>query len=106
MTLNFSAAVPVDHHIRNITGPPLASFGDREFLHSRRIKGSSNMPQYRAYIIGSDGEFQNSVPLECPDDAVARKKARQLINGHHVELWQSTRKIATFDHKPHAAFQA
>jgi hypothetical protein len=106
MTLNFSAAVPVDHHIRSITAPPLASFGDREFLHSRRIKGSSNMPQYRAYIIGSDGEFQNSVPLECPDDAVARKKARQLINGHHVELWQSTRKIATFDHKPHGAFQA
>jgi hypothetical protein len=106
MTFSFSAAVPVDHHIRKITAPPLASFGDGEFLHSRRIKGSSSMPQYRAYIIGSDGEFQNSVPLECPDDAVARKKARQLINGHHVELWQSTRKIAMFDHKPHGAFQA
>jgi hypothetical protein len=64
------------------------------------------MPQYRAYIISSDGEFQNSVPLECPDDVVARKKARQLVDGHHVELWQSTRKIATFDHKPHGAFQA
>jgi hypothetical protein len=61
---------------------------------------------YRAYIIGSDGEFQNSISLECAGDAVARKKAKQLVDGHHVELWQLTRKIATFDHKPHGIFQA
>jgi hypothetical protein len=64
------------------------------------------MPQYQAYIIGSDGEFQKSVPLECADDAVALKKAKQLVDGHHVELWELTRKIATFDHKPHDTFQA
>jgi hypothetical protein len=64
------------------------------------------MPQYRAYFIGSDGEFQNSVPLECADDAAALKKAEQLVGGHHVELWQYTRKIATFDHKPQRIFQA
>jgi hypothetical protein len=62
------------------------------------------MPQYRAYIIGSDGEFQNSVPLECADDEVALKQAKQLVGGHHVELWQYTRKIATFDHKPRRIF--
>jgi hypothetical protein len=64
------------------------------------------MPQYRAYIIGSDGAFQNSVSLECPDDAVARMKAKQLVEGHHVELWQSIRKIATFNHQPRGAFRA
>jgi hypothetical protein len=64
------------------------------------------MPQYFAYIIGSDGEFQNSVPLECADDALALKKAEQLLDGHHVELRQFTRKIATFDHKPQRIFQA
>jgi hypothetical protein len=64
------------------------------------------MPQYHAYVIGSDGEFQNSVPLECPDDAVARKTAKQLVDRHHVELWQSTRKLATFDPRPHSMFQA
>jgi hypothetical protein len=32
--------------------------------------------------------------------------AKQLVDGHHVELWQLTRKIATFDHKPHGIFQA
>ncbi len=64
------------------------------------------MPQYRAYIIGPDGEFQNSVSLECADNEVALKKAEQLVGGHHVELWQYTRKIATFDHKPQRIFHA
>jgi hypothetical protein len=57
------------------------------------------MPDYRAYIIGTDGEFQESVPLDCADDNVAMLKARQLVNGHHVELWQCTRKIAWFGPK-------
>ena len=69
-------------------------------------QGSNSMPQYRAYIISSDGEFQNSTAFECADDAVALKMAKQLVDGHHVELWQLTRKIATFDHKPHGIFQA
>jgi hypothetical protein len=64
------------------------------------------MPQYRAYIIGSDGAFHNSVSLECADDEVAFKKAEQLVGGHHIELWQYTRKIATFDHKARPIFRA
>jgi hypothetical protein len=67
------------------------------------------MPEYRTYIIGSDGEFQSSVSLECADDEVALKKARHLVDGHHVELWQSTRKIATFEPKtarPQRMFRA
>jgi hypothetical protein len=47
------------------------------FCFSRGIiEGSSNMQQYRASIIGLDGEFQNSVPVECADDEVALKKAK------------------------------
>jgi hypothetical protein len=57
------------------------------------------MPDYRAYIIGSDGEFQESVALDCADDNVAMMKAKQLVDGHHVELWQRTRKIAWFEPK-------
>jgi hypothetical protein len=64
------------------------------------------MSQYRAYIIASDDECQNSVELECADDEAALKKAEQLVGGHHVELWQFARKIATFDHKPQRVFQA
>jgi hypothetical protein len=54
------------------------------------------MTQYSAYIIGSDGELKNSISLECADDKVALEKAKQLVGGNHVELWQYTRKIATF----------
>jgi hypothetical protein len=58
------------------------------------------MPEYRVYIIGSDGHFYNSVPLECADDTAAKKRAKKLVDGHDVELWQRDRKIATFEHKP------
>jgi hypothetical protein len=63
------------------------------------------MPQNRAYITGVDGEFQNSVPLECADDEVALKKAKRLVRRHQVELWQYTRKIDSFD-KPQRLFRA
>ncbi len=58
------------------------------------------MQEYRIYIIGSDGHFHNSLPLECADDDTAIERARQFVNGHDVELWQRDRKIARFDHKP------
>jgi hypothetical protein len=46
------------------------------------------MPEYRVYVIGRDGHFQSSVPLECANDDVAKKEAEQLVDGHDVELWQ------------------
>jgi hypothetical protein len=32
------------------------------------------MPEYRAYLIGEDGHFQDAVPLICADDAEAMEK--------------------------------
>jgi len=64
------------------------------------------MTQYQAYIIDSNDEFKNSVTLECADDEVALKRAQQLVGGHHVGLWQYTRKIATLDHKLLPMFRA
>jgi hypothetical protein len=58
------------------------------------------MPEYRAYIIGSDGHFVSSVPLECADDAVATKQAERLVDGQDIELWQRDRKVARFEHRP------
>jgi hypothetical protein len=58
------------------------------------------MPDYRVYIIGSDGHFFDSVQLECADDTEAKKLAQQLVDGHDVELWQRARKIFRFDRKP------
>jgi hypothetical protein len=73
-------------------------------LRSRLTQGSGIMPEYRVYVIGSDGHFFNSVPLECADDAEAIQRAEQLVDGHDVELWQRDRKVATFDHKPKIQF--
>jgi hypothetical protein len=58
------------------------------------------MPEYRAYIVGSDGHFSNFQVVECADDDEAMEQARQLVDGHDIELWQRARKIATFHHKP------
>jgi hypothetical protein len=57
------------------------------------------MVQYRVYIIGRDAHFQDCVALDCADDDGAMEQAKQLVNGHDVELWQYGRKIAKFDHK-------
>ncbi len=62
------------------------------------------MPEYRVYVVGSDGHFFNAVPLECADDDEAMERAEQLVDGHDVELWQRDRKIATFKHKPNIQF--
>jgi hypothetical protein len=58
------------------------------------------MLDYRAYLIGSDGHFYNAVPLKCTNDDEAIEKARQLLDGHDVELWQLDRKVAAFKSYP------
>jgi hypothetical protein len=56
------------------------------------------MADYRVYIIGADGHFLRSVELVCPDDEKAQEFAKQLVDGHDVELWERDRKVATFKH--------
>ena len=58
------------------------------------------MAEYRAYILGADGRIASAIDLECDDDELARLKAKQLVDGHDVELWQGTRKIAAFKRRP------
>jgi hypothetical protein len=58
------------------------------------------MAEYRAYIIGVDGHFIRAVELVCPDDETAKEYAKQLVDGHDVELWQLDRQIAKFPRQP------
>jgi hypothetical protein len=51
------------------------------------------MPDYRAYIIGPDGHFYETVALNALDGAAAIEAAKRLIDGHDVELWHPDRKI-------------
>jgi hypothetical protein len=57
------------------------------------------MTDYRAYLVGEDGHFKRAVELDCPDDEAAKEQAKQLVDGHDVELWHRSRKIAVFKHK-------
>jgi hypothetical protein len=55
---------------------------------------------YRVYIIGADGQMYRSVALDCANDAEAIERAKTLLDGHDIELWQIDRKVAMLDHKP------
>jgi hypothetical protein len=50
--------------------------------------------------LGPNGRITSRVEFLCEDDEAAQKQAKQLVDGHDVELWQSGRKVATFPHKP------
>lgn len=56
------------------------------------------MQGYRAYIVGTDGHVLSRVDLHCHDVTEAIEQAKQLVDGHDVELWQLDRKIETFRH--------
>jgi hypothetical protein len=57
------------------------------------------MEHYRAYLIGLDGHFLKVVDIVTENDETASERARQLVDGHDVELWQGDRKVALFKHE-------
>lgn len=56
------------------------------------------MDGYFAYIIGAEGQVINRVKLVFEHEEDAAERARGLVDGHDVELWQGDRKVATFRH--------
>jgi hypothetical protein len=64
---------------------------------NRPGKGTSVVAHYRAYLIGRDGQFKKVVDLICDDDDGARKRARKMVDGHDVELWQRDRRVEKFE---------
>jgi hypothetical protein len=57
------------------------------------------MQEYRAFILGPDGHIQSRVDVICANDEAAKEQAKQLVDGHDIELWQLDRRIATFKRK-------
>jgi hypothetical protein len=62
-----------------------------------RTPGTTVMPEYRAYIIGSDGHFCDAITLNCDDDEAATQRADNLASAEAVdiELWQGAGMVAT-----------
>ena len=54
------------------------------------------MQDYRAYILGPDGHVKDRVDFFSTDDEAAKERAKQLVDGHDVELWHRDHRIATF----------
>ena len=50
----------------------------------------------RTYFIGDGGHITTRVTILAINDE-AKERAKQLVDGHAVELWQEGRKIAIFD---------
>jgi hypothetical protein len=59
---------------------------------------ADDLQHYRAYIMGHDGHILSAVELFGENDEAAKEQARQLVDGHDVELWQLDRKISVFLH--------
>ena len=54
------------------------------------------MHQYRIYTFREDGHLSTVQRLECADERVAVRKARQFVNREDGELWESDHLIARF----------
>jgi hypothetical protein len=52
-----------------------------------------SVPEYRAYTVGVDGHFIGFEPLICRDDGEAIAKAKRLVDGHDIEVWNGDRLV-------------
>ena len=51
------------------------------------------MAEYRAYAVGHDEHFIGFERLVCADDAEAIGKAKRLVDGHDIELWNGDQLV-------------
>ncbi len=58
------------------------------------------MADYRAFVVDPDGQFISLTGLVCDDDSEAIENARQLVDGHAVELWSGERLVIRLHRKP------
>ena len=51
------------------------------------------MPTYRAYLIDDDNRVASYRAIEAATDEEALEAAKQLVDGHDVEVWLLDREI-------------
>jgi hypothetical protein len=57
------------------------------------------MPDFRVYFIGEDGHIVGVEQLANVAEADALEKARQLLDGHDIEVWEGERQVAVLSKK-------
>jgi hypothetical protein len=55
------------------------------------------VPAYRVYPVGESGHYIGRLEIDCPDDETALGRAKEIADGHAVELWEGKRFIARLD---------
>jgi hypothetical protein len=56
---------------------------------------------YRAYFLNDEGHVDKPpVLLDCASDEQATQKARSLLDGHDVEVWDENRRVALLKAAP------
>ncbi len=49
---------------------------------------------YHAYLLDAQGKILKPLIIEASNDSEAIKQAKQYVDGHAVELWERSRKVA------------
>ena len=54
------------------------------------------LPTYRAIRLAGDGSVEGIEIIEATTDTDARTLAAMMVNGHGLDLWESTRFIESY----------
>ena len=57
------------------------------------------MPEYRAYTVDDDGHFSGFEVFTSSDDTGATERAKRLVDGQDVELWNGARLVVILKHQ-------
>jgi len=55
--------------------------------------------EYRVFVVGPDGHVIDRIDLVCSTEEEALERARQAVDGHALELWRGSHRIARFEPK-------
>jgi hypothetical protein len=78
------------------SSPPTLALGAK-----RRIAGRT-MPHYRIYSLTKDGHIQSPpVTVDCDGDHAAIARAKALLDGFDLEVWEERRRVAVLKGGPH-----
>jgi hypothetical protein len=57
---------------------------------------TTEMKEYRLYVLTLEGQIKKFYSLQCVDDGAAKKQAEQFVTDAPVELWEGPRRVARF----------
>lgn len=53
-------------------------------------------PAYRVFLLAKTGNVIGTIPISVEDDSEAVERAKAMVDGHAVELWDGLRFIEHF----------